>query len=252
MEPRAALRTTELRYCTAVGDEVVTNLADVELPAVVNGAPVREFSWHPRQGNYPGWLWTATTGTLVGYESLLERDRVLLADFEAGVNGIVSQPFWISGVEGSVRRRHAPDYLLTCEDSSVVVVDVKPAAMCKKPEVAAVLDWTGRLCRAKGWRYEIFHGEDPVLMANLRFLAHGRRSMFLDEECVAALAATGRTGMPLGQVESLVVGFDPADVRASALGLLWRQAWTTDLHHPLSSRSVITTKVKESACLVTS
>ena len=53
--------------------EVDAHLAAVEVSAVAAGSPVREFSWHPRQGNYPGWLWTATTGTLVGYESLLER-----------------------------------------------------------------------------------------------------------------------------------------------------------------------------------
>ncbi|OFE15309.1 hypothetical protein BA895_06100 [Humibacillus sp. DSM 29435] len=92
---------------------------------------MREFAWHPHQGNYPGWLWTATTGSFVGYESLLERDRVLLADFDPAVVGIVSQPFWISGRDeacGEVRRRHAPDYLLSLRDGCHVVVGVKPAA----------------------------------------------------------------------------------------------------------------------------
>ncbi|MGO0575556.1 TnsA-like heteromeric transposase endonuclease subunit [Ornithinimicrobium panacihumi] len=92
---------------------------------------MREFSWRPKQDNYPGWLWTATTGSLVGYESLLERDRVLLADFDAVVGGIASQPFWLSGDDEGVRRRHVPDYLLTCRDGSVIVVDVKPARMCQ-------------------------------------------------------------------------------------------------------------------------
>lgn len=252
MEPRTASQPTELRYCTADGTEVVTTLADVDVAAVGSGSPVREFSWRPRQGNYPGWLWTSTTGTLVGYESLLERDRALLADFDTTVNEIVSQPFWLSGLDGDVRRRHAPDYLLTCTDSSVVVVDVKPARMCEEPEVAAVLGWTSRLCRSRGWRYEVFHGADPVVMANLQFLAQGRRSMFLDEECVCAVAAAGRSGMTLGQVESLVPGFDPLDVRASALGLLWRQEWTTELSRPLSRRSVISVPAKGEPCLVAS
>lgn len=177
------------------------------------GAPVREFSWCPKQDNYPGWLWTATTGSLVGYESLLERDRVLLADFDAVVGGIASQPFWLSGDDEGVRRRHVPDYLLTCRDGSVIVVDVKPARMCQEPEVQAVLGWTGRLCRSRGWRYEVFHGEEPVVMANLRFLAQGRRAMFLDEECVDAVAAAGRSGMTLGQVEAQVSGFDASEIR---------------------------------------
>lgn len=252
MEPRTAPGSTELRYCTASDDEVVTTLDGVDVAAVVEGLPVREFSWRPKQGNYPGWLWTATTGTLVGYESLLERDRVLLADFDPAVAGIASQPFWLSGLDDGVRRRHVPDYLLTGRDGSVVVVDVKPARMCEEPDVAVVLEWTGRLCRSRGWRYEVFHGGDPVVMANLRFLAQGRRSMFLDEECVAALATVGRSGMMLGQVESYISGFDPLDVRASALALLWRQVWTTDLSQPLSRGSLISMSSKEGPCLAAS
>ena len=32
----------------------------------------------------------------------------------------------------------------------------------------AVLVWTGRLMAQGGWRYEVFHGEDPVRMSDLR------------------------------------------------------------------------------------
>ena len=53
---------------------------------------------YPGQQNYPGWLWTATTSSLTGYESLLERDRLWLADFDPRVRWIVSQPFWIRPV----------------------------------------------------------------------------------------------------------------------------------------------------------
>ena len=239
MEPDA-LRPTELRYRTAMGDEVITTLVDVDVAALAGGLPVRDFSWHPKQGNYPGWLWTATTNSLVGYESLLERDRVLLADFDPVVASIASQPFWVSGQDGQRLRRHAPDYLLTRRDRSVVIVDVKPARMCAKPEVSVVLEWTGRLCRARGWRYEVFHGEDPIVMSNVRFIAQGRRSMFLDEAVVATVASAGRIGATLGEVEASVRGVEPLDVRTGVLALLWRQVWATDLSRPVSSRSVIT------------
>jgi len=248
MESPTALASTELRYCIASGEEVITTLNEVEVAPIVAGSPVRQFSWRPHQGNYSGWLWTSTTGTLVGYESLLERDRVLLADFDVSVTGIASQPFWLSGLDEDVLRQHAPDFLLTCDDGSVVVVDVKPAAMCDEPKVAAVLRWTARLCRDRGWRYEVFHGGDPVVMANLRFLAQGRRSMFLDKECLSAVAAAGHPGMTLGHIETRVEGCHPLDVRASVLALLWRQTWTTDLRRPLSSNSVISVPAEEERC----
>ena len=154
----------------------------------------------------------------------------------------------LSGLDQGVLRRHAPDYLLTCKDDSVVVVDVKRAAMCDEPKVAAVLGWTGRLCRDRGWRYAVFHGGDPVVMANLRLLAQGRRSMFLDEECISAVAVAGHPEMTLGQIEAQVEGCDPLDARASVLALLWRQTWTTDLRRPLSSNSVISVPAKEERC----
>jgi hypothetical protein len=37
--------------------------------------PVRNIPTYKNQANYPGWLWSATMGLLVGYESLLKRDR---------------------------------------------------------------------------------------------------------------------------------------------------------------------------------
>lgn len=250
MQPRRADAGTELRFRTEAGVEVVTTLEDANALAIMAGSPVREFSWHRSQRNYPGWLWTATTETLVGYESLLERDRVLLADFDVSMTGIASQPFWLCGMDGLSVRRHAPDYLLMRSDGSVVVVDVKPAVLCSEPEVAAVLEWTGRVCAGRGWRYEVFHGGDPLVMANLRFLTMGRRSRFLEPDAVAALEGVRPAGVTLAEAESRVLpNFDPLDVRAAALSLLWRQVWLTDLTVPLSSRSVISTSsMGEAAC----
>lgn len=54
---------------------------------------------HDGQRNYRGCLWTATTGSLIGYEALLERDRVCLADFDPSVRWIASQPFWVLSKE---------------------------------------------------------------------------------------------------------------------------------------------------------
>ena len=61
------------------------------------------------------------------------------ADFDLSVTAIASQPFWVCGQDGSELRRHAPDYLPQRRDGSFVVVDVKPARMCREPKVAVVL-----------------------------------------------------------------------------------------------------------------
>ena len=49
--------------------------------------PVRGFPSYKGQRNHVGRWWTATTGSLVGYESWLERDWLMLLDFDPDVVG---------------------------------------------------------------------------------------------------------------------------------------------------------------------
>ncbi len=58
--------------------------------------------------------------------------------------------------------------MLESAERTYTEVDVKPQALVDEPAVAEVLACTGRLCAAKGWRYEVWSGENPVLLRNLR------------------------------------------------------------------------------------
>lgn len=62
--------------------------------------PVRRFRWNKGDRSFPGWYYAVTTGDHVGYESWLERDRLILLDFAPHVVGIASQPFGCTGVAG--------------------------------------------------------------------------------------------------------------------------------------------------------
>lgn len=235
------LLEVEVRYLDERGDWVCGLLADVDPGAVVLGRPVRSFPTYRNQANYPGWLWSATMGRLVGYESLLERDRLWLADFDPAVSGIASQPLWMSGRDGHVPRRHVPDFLLRTE-TGFVVVDVKPDRMLADPCVSAALDWAGRVCAAKGWRFEVWSGADPVVLRNVRFLAAGRRA----DPCEAVLVKVAeglRPGMSVAEAEE-ASGLDQPVARGALLSLLWRGSWVTDLTRPLSGTSLLTPRVQ--------
>ena len=236
------LLDVEVRYLDEHGDAVAGRLDGVDADAVVAGRPVRRFPTHRNQSNYPGWLWSATMGRLVGYESLLERDRLWLADFDPTVSGIASQPFWMSGRDGSVLRRHVPDFMLKT-DSGFVVVDVKPAKMLADTEVAAALGWAGRVCAARGWKFEIWSGADPVLLRNVRFLAAGRRTELIDTDALDKVANALRSGMSVAEAEA-ASGVEPPIARGALLSLLWRGLWTTNLTRPLSPNSVLTPGVR--------
>ena len=138
------------------------------------------------------------TQTLVGYESLLERDRLWLADFDPNVRWIASQPFWLSGRDGSSLRRHPPDFLLQTT-AGYTVVDVKPEPLLEEPGVAEALAWSGRLCAAKGWAYEVWSGADPVLLQNVRVPSHSSSTGLVDETAVVKLAEHLQPGMTVGR-----------------------------------------------------
>ncbi|WP_338058109.1 TnsA-like heteromeric transposase endonuclease subunit [Streptomyces cavernae] len=87
--------------------------------------PVRPFRWPRGQKSFAGWYWAATTQQHVGFESWLERDRILLMDFDPTVEGLASQPFWLHWHDGARERRHTPDYFVRRTDGSAVVVDVR-------------------------------------------------------------------------------------------------------------------------------
>lgn len=171
----------------------------------------------------------------MGYESLLERDRVWLADFDPHVTAIASQPFWLRGFEA---RWSESTCRITCWPSATgfVVVDVKPVRLLSRPEVAVVLDWTGRLVAAKGWRYEIWSGSDPVLLSNVRFLAGARHLDYVDERLIRQLADPSRPGGTLCDAEARVPGAARPHVRA-ALTLLWHHVWETSIASDLRERT---------------
>lgn len=60
--------------------------------ALETSQPARRFTSYMGQRNLPGHWWSATDGQHVGYESWLERDHLMLLDFDPAVVAIASQP----------------------------------------------------------------------------------------------------------------------------------------------------------------
>jgi hypothetical protein len=125
-------------------------------------------------------------------------------------------------------------------DKSVTVVNVKPAGKLADPQTAEALAWPGRLIEDHGWQYELWSGADPVLLANLRFLAGYRRPGLLPEELLDEVLATVRPGDTIGGVTGRVAGArTPGEVKAAVLRLLWQQRLATDLHSHLDADSAL-------------
>jgi hypothetical protein len=87
--------------------------------------PVREFPSYPGRRGFSGQWWSSTLRDLVGFESWLERDRVMVLDFSPEVVSFSSQPLWLTWRAGTKNRRHAPDYFARLADGTGLVIDVR-------------------------------------------------------------------------------------------------------------------------------
>lgn len=230
-----------LRYCTVAGDEVATTWEQARADLIIEGLPVRVPPTYRGQRSYPGLFWAATNDRTLVYESLLELDRLWLADFDPTVIGICTQPFQLAGRDGSGPRAHVPDALLVRQDGTATVIDVKPAGLVGKPQVRAQFDWTRRLCRDKGWGYEIFTGSDPTVLRNIKLLAVGRRPERLPDGSLDEARARLTEGhVTLGKVLAhQSMSCDNSTWRVAVFALLWTSEITIDLHEPLGVETIL-------------
>lgn len=174
------------------------------------------------------------------YESRLELARLLLADFDREVVGIAAQPFRLRARVDDRVRHHVPDFLLVDGDGSTRLVNVKPAEKAAEPAVAEALAWPGRLVETHGWEYEVWTGDDPTYLANVRFLAAYRRSGLVPEAVTDGVLARIEPGDTVGALLGRFAGEVPASLaRAAVLRLLWLQRLRTDLRARLGIHSVL-------------
>lgn len=200
--------------------------------------PVRSFRWSRGGEHFPGWWWWSKTRRHVGFESWLERDHLMLLDFDPAVVAVASQPFWLHWRGERRRRRHAPDFFARLAGGRGVVIDVRADDRIE-PADAAAFEATAQACADAGWEFRRVGVIDPLLVANVRWLSRYRhprcagsaelaralRRVFAEPACLSAGAAEAGDGLAV-----LPVVFH----------LMWHQVLVADLMSaPLRSSSVV-------------
>lgn len=203
-----------------------------------DAAPVRSFPSFKGQGNFTGLWWSSTTGSHVGYESWLERDNLMVLDFDPQVTGIASQPFWLHWPAGSRNRRHAPDYFARRADGTGVVIDVRADDRIG-PEDAEAFAAMAAACAEAGWEFRRAGALDAVLAGNVRWLARYRHQRCGGHPDVARLLL-GIFAEPGPLLAGARRAGETLMVLPVLYHLLWRQVLTADLRSaPLGPAAIV-------------
>lgn len=212
----------EVSFVGQTGSVLRRSLSDCATFGFEQVEPVRRFRWSRSERHFPGWYWSATTGGHVGYESWLERDRLILLDFDREISGICSQPFWLHWHDGVRLRRHAPDYFVRRTDGSGLVVDVRAGERVEAGD-AAVFATTAQACRPVGWSFTRVGTPGQVLMANVRWLSRYRHPRCRNPDVVERLLEM--PGGPRGLFETA----GRAEERLAVLPTLYHLLWNGEL-----------------------
>ena len=200
-------------------------------------SPVRTVRPYPGQGSVTRDYWAATTGGPLSCESHLERHHAMLLDFDPRVTGLAGQPFRLFWPGRRGRRGHVPDLFVRLDDGGGLVVDVRPDERIE-PDDAEAFAATARACELAGWSFRRVGAIDPVLLANVKWLAGYRHPRYQQDLVAERLKAV------FAEPALLFAGAEQAGDRLAVLPvlyhLLWRRVLETDLAPGmLGPRSVV-------------
>ncbi|MDI5973560.1 TnsA-like heteromeric transposase endonuclease subunit [Streptomyces sp. SL13] len=185
----------------------------------------------------PGWR-SATDGRLVHYASGVMRTQVMLLDWDPSVVAIACRPVelgwpWRDG--GWVR--HAPHLMARLADGRGLPADcaghgdVSPRLTSR----AAVME---AAAAQVGWQYRVLRPPDPVLAANLRWLAGYRHPRYQGGDLAGRTAEVFRRPQPL--IEGVRELGDPVQVFPVVFHTLWHGDLSAPLDVPLHERVTVT------------
>ncbi|QEW04636.1 TnsA-like heteromeric transposase endonuclease subunit [Microbacterium lushaniae] len=181
---------------------------------------------YPRQRNYHGYYWMASTGSHVWHESLLERDSLTWLDHTGDIVAVAAQPMMLTASDGT---RHYPDFLALDASGVQTMYDVKPAARINE-SAKAQFEWTRHVCEAVGWNYKVLTERPDQERVNLAWLALFRQTPnhpgIEAEEEVLQAAAPGWTIQDA--VDHMPAASTPA-ARSRVFHLLWTRSLLVDL-----------------------
>jgi hypothetical protein len=227
--PRASSGTEDVSLASALG-------------ALAQGAmPVRKPMQYRGQWCKPGWYYFAGLGEHVSYESRFEASHLMLADFGGKARAVIPQPFRLHWRLGRMARRHAPDFLIWCQDGTGMVLDVKGTARASESRNALVFEVTRQACNQMGLEYVVARDIPATLLRNVQWLA-GYKDPFLSPGVANALLAAVTEPITCDEAAfraAVALRIIPPMVLPGLFHLCWTGALSIDLTEPFSTQTCV-------------
>ena len=193
----------------------------------------------------PGRWFSTTAGRFLDYESLLERDWMLLLDFDREVEWICEQPLRLRYRTEDKPVSHVPD-LLVWRAGTPELCDVKSVERLEDPEFRAQVRATGLACEEAGMGYRVLAEPDRQLLVNVRWLAGFReRPADPDGERVRLLSVLAAGPSTVGELVS--EAREPMLARPVLMHSLWAGEAVADLSEPIGEDSRVWGRLRVAA-----
>lgn len=237
VDGRAGFETV---FLDPVGQEVRQRWADACVAVAFEDLqPVSAFPVPPGRRWGPGLWWSATTGRHVVAGSNAMRAQLMVLDRDRRVVGLAGRPVRLLWRDrrGQVRS-WVPQLFARYTDGTALLADCPSHVEAGGERALRAGVAVAAACEEIGWRYRRLEPLEPVLAANLKWLAGYRhpRNQGPAGLMDAVLAAFAR---PRPMIEGVDAVGNPLMVLPAVYHALWHNQLTVSLERPLHQGVVI-------------
>ncbi|SED49955.1 TnsA endonuclease N terminal [Burkholderia sp. WP9] len=215
---------------------------DMTVKQGIHHTPARQVV-RPTGGIFRGRFPSRKSGRSVAFESLIERDALLLFEFSRGVASYREQPYSIRYTFEGRSRKYTPDFELSLASGAVLLIEVKPEDKALAPDEGRRLRRIGEHFAELSAPFQVLTDTQirrGALLRNLNTLFP-----YLDKPLTALqrrLALAPLLDEPLLTVSN-------ARARLGSTAEVWRllaqDLLACDLHEPLNEATILTIQNSE-------
>ncbi|MCC9312321.1 TnsA-like heteromeric transposase endonuclease subunit [Kitasatospora sp. RB6PN24] len=227
----------EAVFLDPFGREVQQRWADAALAVAFEDLdPVSAFPVPPGRRWGPGLWWSGMAGRHVVAGSNAMRAQLMVLDRDPQVTGLAGRPVRLVWRDGrGMVRSWVPQLFARYADGTALLADCPSHMEAGGERAQRAGAAVAAACEEVGWRYRRLEPLEPVLGANLRWLAGYRHPRNQGRPGLMA-AVLQAFAAPRPMIEGVEAVGDPVEVMPVVLHALWRGDLTAPLDVPLHER----------------